>query len=132
MHAKASNIRKHFWAKAVAPACYLINHSPHTSLKFKSPQEVWYNTPVNYSSLRVFGCPAYIHANDEKLEHRARKCTFVVYEVGIKGYRVWCENSKRTITSRDVVFDEKNMLISSEESPLNNVIVVSIVAQEEI
>ena len=79
---------KHFWAEMVATTCYLINCSPYTALKFKSLLEVWYNTPVNYSRLRVFGCLAYIHVNDEKLEPRARKLIFVGYRVGVKGYRV--------------------------------------------
>ena len=114
------NLGKQFWAEAVATACYLINRSPHTALKFKSPQEVWYNTPVNYSSLRIFGCPAYIHVNDGKLEPRARKGIFVGYGVGVKGYRVWCNDSKKIIVSRDVVFDEDSMLISNVEKPFNN------------
>ena len=89
-----AKLGKKFWAEAVATACYLNNRSPHTALKFKSPQEVWYNTPVNYSSLRVFGCPTYFHVKDGKLEPRARKCIFVGYGVGVKGYRVWCMSQK--------------------------------------
>ena len=83
-----AKLGKQFWGEAVATTCYLINHSPHTALKFKSSQEVWYNTSVNYSSLRVFGCLAYIHVNDGKIEPRARICIFVGYRVSVKGYRV--------------------------------------------
>ena len=90
-----AKLGKQFWAEAVATTCYLINRSPHTALKFISPQEMWYNTPVNYFSLRVFGFPAYIHVNDGKLEPRARKCIFVGYGVGVKEYRVWCNESKK-------------------------------------
>ena len=82
------NLGIHFYAEAVATTCYLINRSPHTALKFKSPREVLYNTPVNYSSLRVFGCPVYIHVNDGKLDPRARKCIYMGYGVAVKGYRV--------------------------------------------
>ena len=109
-----------------------LNSSPHTALKFKPPQEVWYSTPVNYSSLRVFGCPTYIHVNDGKLEPRARKCIFMGYEVGVKGYRVWCNESKRIITSRDVVFDENSMLVSSVEKSIDNVVNDPIDAQVEV
>ena len=53
-----AKLSKRFWAEAVSTACYLVNRSPHTALNFKSPQEVRYNSPVDYSNLRVFGCPA--------------------------------------------------------------------------
>ena len=45
-----------------------------TSYRLNSPQEVWYNTLVNCSSLKVFGCSAYIHVNDGKLEPKAHLC----------------------------------------------------------
>lgn len=68
----------------------------------------------------MFGCPAYIHVNDDKLEPRARKCVFVGYRLGVKGYRVWCEKSKKVITSRDVVFDESCMITPEKEFSICN------------
>ena len=62
-----TKLGKQIWAEAVATRCYLRNCSPHTALKFKTPQEVRYNTPINYSSLRVFSYPAYIHVNEWKV-----------------------------------------------------------------
>ena len=50
------------------------------------------------------------------------------YGVGVKGY-VWCVELKRMITSRDVIFDEKNMLVSSVERLLYNDVVIPIYAQ---
>ena len=115
-----AKLGKHFWAEAVSTACYLVNRSPHSALNFKSPQEVWYGSPVNYSNLRVFGCPAYIHVNDGKLEPRARKCIFLGYGIGVKGYRVWCNESRKVITSRDVVFDESTFVTPIVETPITN------------
>ena len=40
--------------------------------------------------------------------------------MGVKGYRVWCNESKRIIVSRDVVFDENSMLVSSIEKSIDN------------
>ena len=76
------------WAEAVNTAYYLINRSPSTAIDFKIPEEVWSDTPANYSHLRVFGCPAYFHVNDGKLEPRAKKAIFLGYAIGVKGYKL--------------------------------------------
>ncbi|KAH9705144.1 Integrase catalytic domain-containing protein [Citrus sinensis] len=107
-----ANLSKHFWAEAVNTAIYLINRSPSSALDFKTPQEVWSGKPQNLSNLRVFGCPAYAHISQGKLEPRAVKGFFIGYPEGIKGYKIWCMNGKpsRTLISRDVVFDEETIL----------------------
>jgi len=38
-----------------------------------------------YDSLWVFGCPAYYHIKEDKLDPRARKCVFVRFKKGVKG-----------------------------------------------
>ncbi|KAH9695610.1 hypothetical protein KPL71_022838 [Citrus sinensis] len=107
-----ANLSKHFWAEVVNTAVYLINRSPSSTLDFKTPQEVWSGKPPNLSNLRVFGCPAYAHISQGKLEPRVVKGYFIGYPEGIKGYKIWCLNGKpsRTLISRDVVFDEEAML----------------------
>ena len=74
-----ANLSKEFQAEAVNMACYLVNHSPSTAIECKTPFEVWSGAPANYSDLRIFGCPAYAHSNDIKLERRAQKCIFLGY-----------------------------------------------------
>jgi len=78
--------RRDFWADAVLTAYYLVNRSPHSSIDFKIPEEVWSDNPVNYSILRVFGCSAYAHINNGKLSPRAIKCMFLGYAPESKGY----------------------------------------------
>jgi hypothetical protein len=75
-----SNARmsKHFWAEAANTACYLINRSSSIPLNKKTPFEVWFGTPADYSQLRVFGCTAYAHVDNKKLEPRAIKCLFFI------------------------------------------------------
>ena len=86
-----------FWAEAISTACYLMNRSPHSSIDFKIPEEVWSGNPVDYSVLKVFGSPAYVHVNDGKLAPRAVECMFLGYGSESKGYRLWCNTSKKVI-----------------------------------
>lgn len=44
--------------------------------------------------------------SEKRFEPTVRKCIFIGYDLGVKGYRVWCAKSK-IITYRDVVFAEK-------------------------
>ena len=89
-----AGLSKQFWAEAVNTAGYLINRSPSTAIDLKTPQEMWSRKPCDYSGLRIFGCPAYAHVNDGKLEPRAKKCIFLGYADGVKVYRFWCPDGK--------------------------------------
>jgi hypothetical protein len=62
--------------------------SPCITLGKKTPIEVWSGSPVDYSQLRAFGCTAYAHIDNGKLEPRAAKCIFLVYQSGVKGYKL--------------------------------------------
>lgn len=48
--------------------------------------------------------------NDGKLNHHAKKCVFLSYKDGIKGYRLWDPSASTVITSRDVTFNESLLL----------------------
>ena len=59
--------------------------------------------------LRIFGCKAYAHVpKDErgKMDSKTRRCTFLGYGETTKGFRLYDDERKRVIFSRDVVFDE--------------------------
>ena len=56
---------------------------------------IWSGKPVDYSNLRIFGCPAYAP--------RSQDCIFVGYG-SVKGYRLLCVDSKKIV--RDVTFNE--------------------------
>ncbi|KAG8492966.1 hypothetical protein CXB51_010297 [Gossypium anomalum] len=78
--------------------------------KKKTPQEVWSGNPANYSNLKIFGCLAYSHVDNGKLESRSIKCVFLGYKAGIKGHKLWCPENRKVVISRDVVFYETAML----------------------
>ena len=55
-----------FWVEVVSTECYLINHSPLVTIEKKTPQEVWFGSPANYSV----------------------KCMVLRYKSGVKGYKL--------------------------------------------
>ncbi|KAG8492453.1 hypothetical protein CXB51_009584 [Gossypium anomalum] len=82
-----ANLPKSFWAEEASTACFLISQSPSIAIEKKTPQEVWSGNPANYSDLKIFGCPAYAHVDNGKLEPRSIKCVFLGYKAGVKGTR---------------------------------------------
>ncbi|KAG8475586.1 hypothetical protein CXB51_032459 [Gossypium anomalum] len=60
--------------------------------------------------LTIFGCLAYAHVDNGKLEPRSIKCVFLGYKAGVKGYKLWCPKNRKVVISRDVVFYETAML----------------------
>ncbi|KAJ9537531.1 hypothetical protein OSB04_030264 [Centaurea solstitialis] len=108
-----SKMPKSFWAEAASTACYLINRSPSVTLDKKTPMEVWNGSPADYTDLKIFGCPTYARVDNGKLEPRAVKCKFLGYKDGVKGFRLWCPETKKILISQDVTFDEASMLHDS-------------------
>ncbi|KAG6413676.1 hypothetical protein SASPL_126390 [Salvia splendens] len=100
-----------FWAEAISYAQHIVNRLPCSAIDGKTPLEVWSGKPAtDYDSLRIFGSIAYYHVTESKLDPRAKKALFMGFSAGVKGYRLWCLESKKTIVSRDVTFDESSML----------------------
>ena len=106
-----AGLSKQFWAEAVTYACHLINRLPAAANDGKTPIEMWRGKhATDYDFLHIFGCPAYYHAKESKLDPRAKKAKFLGFSTGVKGYRLWCIESKKVIISRDVTFNESEML----------------------
>ena len=106
-----SGLSKAFWAEALMYASHIVNRLPASAFDGKTPKEVWSGQPVSdYDRLHIFGCPAYFHVTESKLDPRAKKAVFVGFSEGVKGFRLWNSESKKIILSRDVTFDESAML----------------------
>ena len=108
-----SKLPKSLWAEALTTACYLVNRSPSTAIECKTPIELLSVRVADYSKLRIFGCVAYAHVKQGKLEPR---CRFLGYPDGVKGYRLWCIDLKpsKCIISRDITFNESEILNKSK------------------
>lgn len=84
-----SGLFKTFQKETVVTIAYLINISLSTTIKLETPQEIWSGKSSKYAHLRIFGCIAYVHKNEGKLEPRALKCIFIGYFESVKGYKLW-------------------------------------------
>ena len=118
-----AKLAKNFWAEAVSMACFLINRSRRVTLDEKVPEEVWTGNAIDYSNLRVFGCPTYVHVFSEersKFDAKSRQCIFLGYLKGVKGFKLWDPKANKVVISRDVIFDEKSMLQSTQEKEKRN------------
>lgn len=72
--------------------------------------------------MRVFGCTAYAHLDNAKLEPRVVKYIFLVYKSGAKGFKLWNPETQKVVISRNVIFNESAML---HDVPSTNVPVES-------
>jgi len=107
-----SGLRKQFWVEAVSTAAYLINRGPSKPLDLAIPKEIWIGKEEKLSHLKVFGCVFYVHVSDHarsKLDAKSVKCTLVGYGEDEFGYKLWDDQNRKMIRSRDAVFNEKVM-----------------------
>jgi hypothetical protein len=85
-----SSLPQCYWVDAFQTASFLINRMLTTVLKNKSPLEVLFHKPPDYSLLKVFGClcwPCLRPYTSHKLDFRSLPCVFLGYSPSHKGYR---------------------------------------------
>ncbi|KAH9669164.1 Integrase catalytic domain-containing protein [Citrus sinensis] len=134
-----AGLDKKFWAEAVSYASYLINQMPSVAIGGKTLMEMWLGKHAqNYDSLRIFGCSAYYHVKDGKLDPRARKVIFVGFKGGVKGFKFWdledkmfVEN-KTTEVLQQVEFDTTPYVLVSCTSENDSTMEVTHRVEEEV
>lgn len=98
-----SNMTNGFWDEAAATAVHLINCSPSTGLKDKTPYEAWHGSKPVVSHFRIFGAHAYALIPKEirphKLSVKTRQCRMLGYCANTKGYRLWWPEKRKIIVS---------------------------------
>ena len=91
-----AGLGKEFWAEAITYVCHLINRLPSAAIGGNRRFEKWYGKPVDdYGSLYAFGSIAYYHVKDSKFDPRAKKALFMGITSGVKGYRLWCPETRK-------------------------------------
>ena len=112
-----ANLPIEFWGECVLTAGYLINRTPSSVLGNTTPYEKLYNKAPSYDHLKVFGSLCYAHnqtRGGDKFASRSRRCVFVGYPHGKKGWRVYDLEKLEFFVSRDVVFSETKFPFSPE------------------
>ena len=112
-------------------ACHLINRTPSILLKTKSPYEILFGKVPSYDVIRVFGCLCYAHNQrhkGDKFASRSRKCIFVGYPFGKKGWKLYDLETHEYFVSRDVKFFEKEFPLAINQ-PRN--VVTHVLANSE-
>ncbi|GFT06410.1 retrovirus-related Pol polyprotein from transposon TNT 1-94 [Trichonephila clavipes] len=122
----AVNIPLKLWAEAVNMFVYVLNRTGPTSVKDKSPYELWFSKEViSIDHLRVFGTECFVHANQQKKggngTKKSFKGVFVGYSGEKHGYRIWIRDQNKVILSRDVIFqNEKSSCVPDVSSDIQN------------
>ena len=115
-----------FWEEAVLTVAHVINLTPTRILKGKCPHEVLFGFTPSYSKLRVFGSLCFAHKqlrDKNKFVPRSRKCVFVGYPFGKKGWKLYDLETGEVFVSRDVVFREEKFpfseVVAEKPSPVS-------------
>lgn len=103
-----SGLNKDKWGEALRVAAFLTNRSPYAE-KSATPYENWHNRKPDLSTLKTFGCSAYVKQLNylKKLDDRSKKLIMIGYAP--VGYRMWDEEKRSIIISRDVNFNENEV-----------------------
>lgn len=108
IHARGLN--ENLWGEAVNYAVFTINHTGTSSVKGKSPVDLWFGRKIDINKLKSFGCDCYVLKEDNKrgkTEKKSTKGLFVGYDTDSAGFRVFINEVKDVVSSSNVVFDDK-------------------------
>ena len=114
-----AGLDKRYWAEAVATAVYVLNLTGRSSVKDKSPHELWFNKQPNLKHLRIFGEGAVVHVPDQrrqKWDPKGKHGIFVGYEPDSKAYRIYITAEDKVVISRNVIFSQKISLTQQKSS----------------
>ena len=106
------NLPKNLWTEAVSHATFLINRSPTRANSGRTPEAKYSGKVPDISTLRIFGCLAYVHVPKDakkKLDSKTRTCKFIGIDNTNKAFRLFDRQIGKVVISRDVVFDEAHV-----------------------
>ena len=113
-----STLPKHFWAEAVATACYVLNRVSIRPLTKNTSYELFIGRKPNISYFRVFGSKCFIlNTKDQlgKFDPKSDEGIFIGYSERSKAYRIFNKRTNTIEETLHVSFDENFNQISSNK-----------------
>ena len=107
-----AGLPKMLWAYSVNTVAYLTNRGSSVPIGFNIPEEEWKGQEISLKHLKVFICVQYVKVKEserDKLNKKARNCTFIGYKLDDIGYRLWDNQNKKVIRIQDVMFNESSL-----------------------
>lgn len=99
------------WAEAINTAVHVINRTGTSTIKDKSPYELWYGKTAKIDDFKIFGSVIYVHIPKQKrkkLDKKSVKCVFVGYGDHTNVYRVYNSERRAVEVARDVIFERES------------------------
>ncbi|KRX61766.1 Retrovirus-related Pol polyprotein from transposon TNT 1-94 [Trichinella sp. T9] len=91
------------WAEAVNTACHVLNRTGPTTVKGKSPMELWFKRdPGSIDHFHVFGTECFVHVPKQrrwKWEKKSVAGRFMGYCDEKDGYRIWLPDINQIVTT---------------------------------
>ncbi|GKB16126.1 cysteine-rich receptor-like protein kinase 8 [Tanacetum coccineum] len=111
----------HLWGYCILTSTYLINRLPSKVLNNKSPYECLYIKAPDLTHLRIIGCQALVYTpTTDKFAPKAIPTVHIGYPPHQKGYLLYNPITEKTITSRNVTFNETIFPFHTDPSPTPN------------
>ncbi|KRY87936.1 Retrovirus-related Pol polyprotein from transposon TNT 1-94 [Trichinella pseudospiralis] len=118
LHSK--DLLLYLWAEAVNTGCHVLNRTGPTTVKGKSPMELWLKRdPVSIDHFHVFGTECFVHVPKQrrrKWEKKSVAGRLMGYCDEKDGYRIRLPDINQIVTSRDVLFKPEEIRLSSQMS----------------
>ena len=93
----------HIWVEATRMTVYVHNILSHSSLGFKTPEEMFTGKKPEVSHLKIFGFPVYFHI-------LGKMGIFAGYCEVSKSFKIYIPRVHHMDISRDITFDEEASL----------------------
>ena len=114
----------YLWVEASRTTLYVQYRLSHSSLGFKTFEEMHTGKEPEVIHLNIFGCPLYVNISKEKitkLDPSGKKRILVGYCEVSKSFRIYISGFHHIYISRDVGSDEEKILNKSIRFQLEEV-----------
>lgn len=121
IHSK--NLSLDLWAGGVNTATFVRNRSGTSSIKGKTPYELWHQKEADFNYFQTFGTEAFVHIPKQKRrkwDKKAEEGIMVGYGDGVNGYRIFFPDGNVIETHCDVKFIEQSSTNSQDEHNNDN------------